>query len=108
MAITFAAQWDGECSRCGEDFDAGDSIGYDQEDELCCANCIEKDQEEVEQDASAWKNFTNKYPARVVARVSFRECGGVFDVLSGCCSGCEAVDTDQKGLTHTARPRLKP
>lgn len=39
MANTFTAQYDGHCSDCGTDVDAGDEAGY-WDDEFLCEDCF--------------------------------------------------------------------
>lgn len=97
MAKTFPARWDGECSRCNENFEAGDDIGYDDEDELVCAECFAKAEEDGIKTAAGWRNFVG-----VVKQVDFRECEGTFNVTTGFCDGdgCAAIDFDRRGQRH--------
>jgi hypothetical protein len=53
----FPARYDGECSRCDSAFYEDDMIGYDDEDELCCEDCLAEDEAEIADHAEAWKNF---------------------------------------------------
>lgn len=36
---TFLARYDGVCRHCGDEFEAGDPIGY-IDDEIACFNCV--------------------------------------------------------------------
>lgn len=38
---TFRARYDGECMACGFSFDQDDPIGYDQDDSLRHAHCLD-------------------------------------------------------------------
>lgn len=57
MANRFPAAFEGECSRCLADRDIGDEIGYDDENELCCSECLDKDDDDMEEHVSNWKVF---------------------------------------------------
>ena len=35
----FQAQWPGECTSCGADFDEGDMIRFNADDEIVCKEC---------------------------------------------------------------------
>lgn len=62
MARTFRAGFDGgECVECGEEFEEGDSIGYDEDDELCCAACLEEAEADIEEAAELWKGFWGEH-----------------------------------------------
>jgi hypothetical protein len=47
----FPAQYDGMCadgSDCFGEFEAGDMIGYDNNDELCCQACLINQRGQIE------------------------------------------------------------
>ena len=39
----FFARYDGTCNECGNEFEAGERIGYDSDDEICCEDCLSGD-----------------------------------------------------------------
>lgn len=39
---TFPAGWPGECADCLTEFDQGDPIGYDADDDICCEDCLRR------------------------------------------------------------------
>jgi formylmethanofuran dehydrogenase subunit E len=43
MARLFEARYDGRCTDCGEYFEAGDEIGYNEFDEIVCDRCFDGD-----------------------------------------------------------------
>lgn len=42
MGPVFNASYPGECSECGMDFEEGDPIRYDDDDEIICEDCGEE------------------------------------------------------------------
>jgi DNA-directed RNA polymerase subunit RPC12/RpoP len=43
MGPEFAARYPGECSDCGFDFDEGDPVRFNEDDELVCGHCGDKE-----------------------------------------------------------------
>lgn len=59
MAIIFRASFPGECTACCNEFDEGDFIGYDEDDDICCEECLEEDEAEIAEGVEGWKGFVN-------------------------------------------------
>jgi hypothetical protein len=60
MARTFRASFPGHCSFCLADFDEGDEIGYNEDDEIICAECLAEDEAEIAEGVEGWKGFVNE------------------------------------------------
>lgn len=45
MARTFQASFPGDCTECGE---------------ICCADCLLQDEEEIAEGVEGWKGFANE------------------------------------------------
>jgi hypothetical protein len=59
MARIFQASFPGECAECGIDFDKYDLIGYDEDGEICCEECLLEDEAEIEEGVEGWKGFVD-------------------------------------------------
>jgi hypothetical protein len=57
MARTFKASFPGHCSFCLADFVEGDEIGYNEDDEIICDECIMEDEAELTEGVEGWKEF---------------------------------------------------
>lgn len=60
MAKMFPARYSGTCedgSECDGEFDSGDMIGYNEDDELCCRACLMAQRAETAEAAEGWKDF---------------------------------------------------
>lgn len=60
MARIFQASFPGECARCFKEIEECDSIGYDEDDEICCEECLEEDEAEIAEGVEGWKGFVNE------------------------------------------------
>lgn len=57
MGRRFHASFPGECSNCLLDIEEEDEVGYNEDDELCCAECLDEEEAEVDESVEAWKSF---------------------------------------------------
>ena len=56
----FPARFGGLCNDGGEcdgEFEAGDMIGYDENDDLCCRACLSAARSELDEGVQGWKDF---------------------------------------------------
>lgn len=61
MANRFRAAYPGECSRCPNEFNEGAQIGYDDEDELVCSDCLDSDEADQKESVEKWYGFWGEH-----------------------------------------------